>query len=209
MWFLRVSPCAAARAQARLLLALVIALGCSAASRSQAQSVPPAAAPRPTLDEWLPRLQTGLWIQIEGEWANGVLRADEVKVMHGELDQAEVSSLVAAFDSVTARIRTQLGVEIAVSKRTEFEKDARRGWSAVTVGALVEAEGPIQRDGSLLADELEIKQPAAKQRLRGSYVEHELTGRIDAIDVAARTLTVFGVTVRCDAQTRNKTRFIH
>jgi hypothetical protein len=207
MRFAPVLPSPPALRRAGLATALAIAIVGGPAPHSRAQS--PARPARPSIEEWLPSLQTGLWIKIEGEWADGVLRADEVKVVHGELDQAEVSSLVVAFDSVTARIRTQLGVEIAVSKRTQFEKEARRGWSAVTVGALVEAEGPIQRDGTLLADELEIKAPRSSPRPAGAYVEQELTGRIDAVDAAARTLTVFGVTVRCDAQTRNKTRFIH
>jgi hypothetical protein len=163
----------------------------------------------PSLDEWMPQLQKGLWVKVEGEWMGGVLRADELRVFHGELDQSEVTSVVASADSASGRIRSQLGVEIVVSERTEFQKDgAGHGWSVVAPGVLVEADGQLQRDGTLLADELEIRVPSEKPRPAGWYREHELTGRIDAIDLATHTLTVLGVTVRCDARTRNKTRFI-
>jgi len=190
---------------ARSFAAAVLILSAAVTMPAQAQS--PTAGP--SLDEWMPQLQKGLWVKVEGEWMGGVLRADELRVFHGELDQSEVTSVVASADSASGRIRSQLGVEIVVSSRTEFQKDgAGHGWSVLAPGVLVEADGQLQRDGTLLADELEIRVPSEKARPAGWYREQELTGRIDAVDQATHTLTVLGVTVRCDARTRNKTRFI-
>jgi hypothetical protein len=165
----------------------------------------------PKIDQWLPQLQKGLWVSVEGAWLNGALQAEEIKVVHGALDQFEVASLVTSVDATTGRFRTQLGVEVVTNERTEFQEkdDPPLGFAALQPGVMVEADGQLQRDGTLLADEVEIRSMGRERRSTDKPDEHELTGRIDSVDPAARTLTVFGVTVRCDERTRNKTRFLH
>jgi hypothetical protein len=171
------------------------------AATAHAQSSPP-------LAEWLPQLRKGLWVKVEGALEDGVLRAEEIRVVHGELDQSELASVVTSVDSSTMRFTTQLGVVVVATPRTDWQKDAaERGFAALRADIVVEADGQMQRDGTLLADEIEVYTPSSEPRPPGWFQEHELTGRIDAVDAAARSVTVLGVTVRFDEHTRNKTRF--
>jgi hypothetical protein len=182
----------------------VLGLCTLAAAVGQAQSQSQPAAPAPA--DWLPQLRKGLWIKVEGELTPTGLRAEEIRIVRGELDQTELNSVVTKVDSSTMRFTTQLGVVVVATEHTDWQKlGSDRGFAAVRPGVLVEADGQMQRDGTLLADEIELYAPRSEPRPPGWFEEHELTGRIDAVDLNARSVTVLGVTVRFDEHTRNKT----
>jgi hypothetical protein len=161
---------------------------------------------RPPLEEWFPRLRKGQWVKVEGSLGTGnALRAREIKVLRGDLDAVEINSTIAVLDAAKKTFTTEFGIQVVTNHRTEFQlPDHSRGtFALLQPGVRIEAEVQLQKDGTLLADEVEIKTPdAAGTRHRE---KDEITGRIDALDPTAHRFGVLGVTVECDDRTKNKT----
>lgn len=161
---------------------------------------------RPLLDDWFPRLRKGEWVKVEGTLGQGqALRASELKVLRGDRDAVEITSSITALDAGKKRFTTAFGIQVVTNHRTEFQLPGRgRGtFAALQTGARIEAEGQLQKDGTLLADEVEIKTPAAASEQHPD--DDEITGRIDALDPTAHRFGVLGITVECDEHTKNKT----
>ena len=159
------------------------------------------------VEVWLPRLQPGMWIKVEGRLdPAGGLRAREVKVLHGERDESEITTGITALDPDGRSFRTPLGIQVETNSRTAVEsaKKTRSSFSALRVGDLIEAEGQFQKNGTLLADEIEIKK---RERDRAEDEDEEITGRIESVDVSGRKVVVLGISIYLDEKTKNKSPY--
>lgn len=161
---------------------------------------------RPPLAQWLPRLRQGTWVKVEGNLrAGGGLQAREIKILSGDLDESEITSTITSIDSDRKSFATRSGVRVVTDRRTEVQDPRKRrtGFGRLAVGDRVETEGPLQKDGTLLADEIEIKKPARPDQ----EPDDEFTGRIESVDVEARKIVLLGVPVFLDERTKNKTPY--
>jgi hypothetical protein len=119
-------------------------------------------------------------------FASGVLTATTVEVKSCTLtvskgDDGEIEGLISTFTSssdfeingqhVITNAQTQISGGTAADLRLNLK---------------VEAEGSFDANGALVAEKVQIKTDASAR----------LTGTVDAVDAAAGTLTVFGVTVQ-------------
>jgi hypothetical protein len=164
------------------------------------------ADPRPPLETWLPLLRPGMWIKVEGrpEQAGG-LRVLEIKVLHGDRDESEVTTTIRTIDAEHRSFSTRLGIGVETNARSRVQgvMKVRSSFSALRVGDRVEAEGQLQKNGTLLADEIEIK----RQEQGEADDDEEITGRIESVDAAARKAVVLGTQIFFDERTKNKSRF--
>jgi hypothetical protein len=149
-----------------------------------------------------------MWVKVEGgPAAAGGLQATEIKILNGELDESEVTAVIVSIDSTHRSLKLEPGLVVVVPLPTEVQgrKSKRRSLSALRPGDRVEAEGQLQKDGTLLVDDLELKRPEKPDETPD---EDELTGRIESIDAAARRIVLLGIPVRLDERTRNKTPYL-
>jgi hypothetical protein len=160
----------------------------------------------PDLEAWFPRLRVGMWVKAEGQRAaDGVLHAARIKVYGAELDEVAVSSQVAAVDLVGMKIETAVGVRVVATASTELEGPGPRGHltlAVLEIGDRVKIEGRLQKDGTLLAQEIDIdkaKRPALDPQ---GGKKHQLTAAIESIDAAGRRIVLLGVPVQLSEQTR-------
>jgi hypothetical protein len=175
-----------------------------AAVATDSLQTPPAP---PSLSTWLPQLRPGDWVKVEGESRpGGGILARKIKVMHGDFDETEVTTVITGLDVNRKSIATNLGVGIETSTRTQVRapKSQHGSFSTLQVGDQIEAEGQLQKNGTLLADEIEIKKAKSPQK----HDEDELSGRIESVDVEARKIVMLGVAVHFDEHTKNKTPFV-
>ena len=165
-----------------------------------------AAGAQPSLDSWFPRLQAGSWIKIEGHWAEGVLHASKIKLLATELDESEITCKIASVDAEARSLRTELGVTVVASHRTDVQGHGseRIPFASLKPGDQVECEGVAQRDGSFLAVEIDLKRPQHDRRDE----EVEIAARVDSVDGTKHQIALLGVTVQMDAKTRNVTPMI-
>jgi hypothetical protein len=194
------APAPSRKRSPTMFVALILAAAC-------AQLVPAAAthADRRPLAEWLPHLQVGTWVKVEGRIdPAGGLRASEIKVYHGDRDEVEIATAVVSVDTEQRTFVTRFGIRVETNSRTDVEgsKKLRTSFSALQAGDRIEAEGQMQKNGSLLADEIEIKK---REKDKGD--DDEITGRIESVDVEGRTAVVLGTRIFFDDRTKNKSPF--
>lgn len=185
--------------------ALLLVTGLAALPLTAAAQTTPAG---PGLEDWLPRLRKGTWVKVEGDLLpGGGLKATEIKVRHGDIDESQVTTTIVGVDANHKVFTTRIGVQVVTNNRTELQasKSSRASLSTLQAGDRVEAEGKLQKNGSLLADEVEIKKPQKPGRESG---DDEITGRIESVDVAARKIVLLGISVYFDENTKNKTPFL-
>jgi hypothetical protein len=157
------------------------------------------------IDEWFPRLRKGMWVKVEGRpGGTQGLQATEIKILNAELDESEVTASIAAIDPERRILKLESGLQVVVPLPTQVQsrKRQRSSLSALRPGDRIEAEGQLQKDGTLLVDDLEVKRPEGD-----GQDEDELTGRIESIDTEARRIVLLGIAVQLDAKTRNKTPY--
>lgn len=168
---------------------------------------------RDSLATWFPQLRPGTWIKVEGlPDSTGGLRAAEIKILSGELDESEVTTLVTGVDLEKRRLATRLGIRIEIGPRTRVErsKRARSTWNELVAGDRIEVEGQLQANGPLVADQIEVKGPERPEGgTEDRLEEDEITGRIESVDSAAHKVVLLGTPVIFDARTKNKTPFAH
>lgn len=155
-------------------------------------------ARRSQLEVWFPRLRPGMWVKVEGQpGRERGLHADKLKALGGDLDESEVTSTIVAIDVERGTLDTQLGVRVVATLRTVIQGRRKHDtFATLRVGDRIETEGQVQKDGTLLADEIEIK--------GNGEDEDEITGRIESIDAATHQIRLLGIPVQLDAGTRNK-----
>ncbi len=165
----------------------------------------PARAERPqqSLETWFPRLSAGTWVKVEGQWRSGVFHATKIKILATALDESEVSTKIASVDAEARSLRTELGVTIVATHRTDVRglDSERIPFASLKPGDRVESEGQVQRDGSLLAAEIDLERPMHDREVE----EDEITARTESVDPATHRIVLLGVTVQVDTKTRNVT----
>jgi len=161
---------------------------------------------QPSLETWFPQLQAGVWVKVEGHHAHGVLQATKIKLLTTELDEVEITCTIDSVDAEARSLRTALGVTVVASHRTDVQGHGseRIPFASLKPGDRVECEGQVQRDGSLLAVEIDLKRPQHDREEE----EEEIAARIESVDGAKHRIVLLGVTVQMDAKTRNRTPMI-
>ncbi|WP_404364602.1 DUF5666 domain-containing protein [Marinobacter sp.] len=137
-------------------------------------------------------LVQGLLVSVEGEFRNGVLKAEEIEAGEGDAElEASVSDV-----NRTAQELTVGGVRVVVTNNTLLEDDDeedgdRLRFDNLLVGDYLEIEG-IQRsgDGGFL-EALKIERDDEDEDDNGGEDDFELEGRITAID--GDRVTVMGL----------------
>jgi len=159
--------------------------------------------PQPSFETWFPRLNAGVWVKVEGLPRDGILHATKIKILATALDESEISSTIASVDAAARSLQTELGVTVFATHRTDVQglDSERIPFASLKPGDRVESEGQIQRDGSLLADEIDLERPMHDREVE----EDEITARAESVDPATHRIVLLGVTVQVDAKTRNVT----
>jgi hypothetical protein len=138
----------------------------------------------------------GQLIEVKGSTvgAGGTLNATRLEFKGNRLgvttgDRVEVEGFVTRF--VSAADFDVAGVPVTTNAQTIFE-----GGTAANVGlnVKVEAEGVMSSAGVLVATKVDIR--------RGSAVR--VVAQVDAVNPAARSFVVLGITVRTDSLTRSE-----
>ncbi len=99
--------------------------------------------------------------------------------------RSEVEGPVTAVNAAAGTL-TVLGQSVAITPGTVFDDGLRGGLARVAVGQVVEVHGFADAQGAIVATRIEREEPGRRYKLRGS---------VQAVDKAARTLRVGGLTV--------------
>ncbi len=120
--------------------------------------------------------------------ANRVQREDDLSGddLGKDGDDADIEGYVTGFRSGSDF--DVLGIRIRTNAATRYEHGSQKD---IALNVRLEAEGELQADGSILAAKI-LFQPEGRL---------ETVGLVQAVDVAAGTLTVFGIDVLTDANT--------
>lgn len=144
-------------------------------------------------------LTEGFFVRVEGEWRNGTLVAEEIEPREAD---AEVEARVTAIDSdlrqlIVGGVTVQVGDDTLI---VDDEDDQRIAFSDLATGDFLEVEGLDRTDG------------AGNPILRAIQIEREdededvftVEGRLSAKtgSISGGTLTVLGVTVNVDGDTK-------
>ncbi len=131
--------------------------------------------------------QIGDWVRVEGHLLpDGTRLADRITLLSQSLaNQFTITGQVGAID---AAAWTVAGQTIDVDADTDIE-------AGIAVGDVVQVDGLIQEDGSLLAERIRLVEVSAG-------LPFEFTGVVQAI--AADAWTISGVSVAVDADTEIK-----
>lgn len=141
-------------------------------------------------------LENGLYIEVEGRLNAGILVADEIELedefnlpddFDDEVD-VDIEGVIQSIESATSFVVA--GVLVVFDDDTDFEGGEA---ADIVLNANVEVEGELQSDGSVLAEEIEFE--------LDEIDDIEAYAPIDAIDAAASTITVLGITFTGDIQT--------
>jgi len=164
------------------------------------------------IDGWFPRLREGIWVEVEGALvAERLVEATEIKIFDGELDEWQIETYVASVDVERGTLMTTLGVPVLTTPKTLMKgpkKKDRITFAFVGVDDKVEVEGKPQRDGSMVADEVEIEKSKKRKPDLVPSNEHEIRARIEKVDAAKLQIVLMGFTVQLTDLTRNKTPFV-
>lgn len=136
------------------------------------------------------------YIQVKSQQAlqDTVLKAESLVtatefVQFNAGEQAEIAGLVTAFIS-TSRFAIN-GQLVVTTANTEFENSTP---AELKLNALVEAEGQINPQGELVAEEISVRQASTTQT-------RELEGKMTEINYSTSTFKVLGNTLLVDAST--------
>lgn len=136
-------------------------------------------------------LDVGVSVEVEGNLVGGVLEANEVErddfrryTLDDEGDIEFVGPVSAAYDSPSSTF-TINGLTVHVTPETEFD-DALSGPEQLVSGILVQVEGNFESDGTVTAEEIELREA-------DSEVE---AGRTSEIDYSSNRLQIGGVLVQ-------------
>jgi len=137
----------------------------------------------------------GACVEVKGDstgFSGGVLTATGVEVKGcqeavADGDLGEIEGLITALRS--ASDFDVAGRRVSTTGSTQFEGGTA---SELAPNVKVEVEGTFNTAGTLVASHVEIKQAS----------ELRATGTIDTLNAATSTLTIFGITVTTNMQTR-------
>ena len=141
-------------------------------------------------------LVAGLYVEIKSTagFMNGDLIASEIELeddgdmdLDGdEGDEVELNGIVTAVNSDTAFEIN--GHTVIITKSTSIEHGNA---GDIKVGIALEAEGKLNADGELVAEEIEL----------GIEDDIEMEGRLEAVNNPPGTVTLFGRTIQATAST--------
>jgi uncharacterized protein DUF5666 len=174
-----------------------------------AQPAPEQHMPEAGIDSWFRHLRVGVWVKVSGKLTPArVLDATKIKIMDGELDEVDVESFVESVDLVKMTVQTTLGIRVVATPTTDMDGPKHHhdvSFTFLAIGDRVDVEGQLQKDGSLVAEEIEIEK---SKRLQPDYEpdnKHEITARIESIDAEKHRIVLLGIPVQLSETTRNKT----
>jgi hypothetical protein len=153
-----------------------------------------------------------MWVKVEGALTTtAFVEATEIKILDGELDEWQIETYVASVDSAGSELVTTLGVRVLATPKTQMKGHQSKGhttFAFVGAGDKIEAEGKPQKDGTLLADELDVERSKKKQPDLVVKNEHEIVARIEGLDPDKFQVVLMGITVQLSDETRSKTPFV-
>jgi hypothetical protein len=157
-------------------------------------------------DAWFAGLRVGMWVKVEGtRGSDGILHASRIKAYAGELDEVAVESDVAAVDLPHLTLQTSIGVRVVATPQTELEGPGQQrhvSLASLQVRDRVKVAGQLQKDGSLLAEEIELEESRRADGNAPSPDAHELTARIESLNRAGLRIVVAGLPIQLSATTR-------
>ena len=158
-----------------------------------------------TLGDRMAGLRVGHWVQLEGMVrGSGPAHCSEVRPLAGDFidDDNSLKGLVKSVD-FTRREFSIGACKIRVTGNTAYDnpKGTLRGIADMRPGMIVDVEGTLLQDGTLLAAEVddESEEIAENPRVRD---EVEVTGKIERIDPRRHVVTVMGIEFQINARTR-------
>jgi uncharacterized protein DUF5666 len=171
--------------------------------------VPAQPAPETGIDSWFRHLRVGVWVKVSGKLTpERVIDATKIKIMDGELDEVDVESFVESLDLVKMTVQTTLGIRVVATPTTDMDGPKHHHdvpFTFLSIGDRVDVEGQLQKDGSLVAEEIEIEK---SKRVQPDYEpdnKHEITARIESVDAKKHRIVLLGIPVQLSETTRNKT----
>lgn len=166
----------------------------------------PALAEGAGLEAWLPSLRVGMWVKVEQrQGADGVLEAARIKLYGAELDEVTLESTVAAVDLPRLTIQTSVGVRVVATPQTELEGPRQQrhvGLALLAVGDRIKVAGQRQKDGTLIAEEIEIDEPDPPGGAGPLQPAYELTAPLEVVDASARRIVALGLPIQLLEDTR-------
>lgn len=136
-------------------------------------------------------LRTGMRVQVEGTWENGVLHASSIAIK----DDGDMDEMEARIDSIDAADRSLrvLGFTLGIDAAVEIKDVDKRPmpFESLEPDMRIKAKGTAYGD-RFVAEKIKLKMPAPDDM-------DEIEGTITWLDPAERTLTVMGLPVACDA----------
>jgi hypothetical protein len=148
-----------------------------------------------------------MWVDVEGTLSDGAFVATEIVILDGELDEVGMETQVASVDLGQLSLVTDVGVRVVAESSTEIEgpKEQRNAsFSFLGIGDHVELEGQLQKDGSILAEKIEIEESKRLHPDLAPRDEHELKSKIQSIDTEHRRIVLLGIAVQLSDNTVNK-----
>jgi hypothetical protein len=146
-----------------------------------------------------------MWVKVEGQRTPDGLRASKIKVYAGELDEVTVESEVADVDIPRLTVRTTIGVRVVATPDTELEGPKRQRHVSLAFlgpGDRIKVGGQQQKDGSVLAEELELETSERLEPGLEPENKHELTARIESIDATGLRIVLLGLPIWIGEDTR-------
>ncbi len=150
-----------------------------------------------TLENFSAAPAAGDWVEVEGSvYSAGVLMAEQVELESNrsfESVEGDLAIVEGEITSITSNTEFSVASRMVLTDAaTEYEEGMA---SDVVVGAYVEVEGRLDAEGVLVATEVEF----LTDQVTAAY---SLTGAVESVDPAARSLVIMGVTVMVIPTTR-------
>lgn len=159
------------------------------------------------IDQFLSKLKVGEWVEFEGfPQRDFTINVKEIEVVRGEMedDDWELNGTVTRVVPEEKAIY-MINLPIRFGPDTEYDEDNNiiKSFSDIKTGMFVEIEGQFTKDGHFMADEISTESVDDDERS-----EVQWTGKIDAIDLQNKTITMLGHILILIPDTKIKS-FVH
>ncbi|MGH7491292.1 MAG: DUF5666 domain-containing protein [bacterium] len=159
--------------------ALMMTAG-SVLAQTQEQSIDPFTAIKP-----------GQWVKIKGViQQDTALAATEVKILTGAMkeDDWEIAAPLRGIVDQSNKQLEMFGMEVSMQSNATYESDDKslKGFDGLKPGMQLEIEGTYAT-GAFKGREVQLETVASAQEVG------KLMGKVEAVDAAARTITLMGI----------------
>jgi hypothetical protein len=136
-------------------------------------------------------LRTGMRVQVEGTYENGVLHASSIAIKD-DSDMDEMESRIDSLDAADRSMRL-LGFTLGIDAAVEIKDVDKRAmpFESLEPGMRIKVKGTAYGN-RFVAERIKLKMAAPDDM-------DEIEGNITSLDPESRTLTVMGLPVACDA----------